>query len=293
MAVLRAAATELAVAFPDPIVRQFSVKANDVAGVVAVLHGFGLGANVVSGGEWAIARRAGVPHERITIEGIGKTDADLRRAVRQTAAGTPPAWLAIESPDEAEALIAIARRARLGTADRPPLDVLFRLNPAVVPETAAGLAVGAAGAKFGMTETELTSTVERVARMPTARSSRAGSTSTSGPSSAPSMRGAMRCVAGWRCWACCGADSTASTRSTSAAAFRSAHSAGPVRAPNASHGSSRRSSRRSPSTGNHGGSSSNRDASSSPVPAGWWPASSTSVTAPAPTWSARSCSTPG
>ena len=163
MAVLRAAATELAVAFPDPIVRQFSVKANDVAGVVAVLHGFGLGANVVSGGEWAIARRAGVPQERITIEGIGKTDADLRRAVRETAARTPPAWLAIESPDEAEALIAIARRARLGTADRPPLDVLFRLNPAVVPETAAGLAVGAVGTKFGMTETELTSTVERVA----------------------------------------------------------------------------------------------------------------------------------
>ena len=61
MAVLRAATAELAVAFPDPIVRQFSVKANDVAGVVAVLHGFGLGANVVSGGEWAIARRAGVP----------------------------------------------------------------------------------------------------------------------------------------------------------------------------------------------------------------------------------------
>ena len=163
MAVLRAAAAELAVAFADPIIRQFSVKANDVAGVVAVLHGFGLGANVVSGGEWAIARRAGVPHDRITIEGIGKTDADLRRAVRQAAAGAPPAWLAIESPDEAEALIAIARRARLGAADRPPLDVLFRLNPAVVPETAAGLAVGAAGSKFGMTETELTSTVERVA----------------------------------------------------------------------------------------------------------------------------------
>jgi diaminopimelate decarboxylase len=83
--------------------------------------------------------------------------------VREAAAGTGPAWLAIESPEEADALIAIARRARLGTADRPPLDVLFRLNPAVAPETAAGLAVGAAGAKFGMTETELTSTVERVA----------------------------------------------------------------------------------------------------------------------------------
>jgi diaminopimelate decarboxylase len=123
----------------------------------------GLGANVVSGGEWAIARRAGVPNERITIEGIGKTDADLRRVVRATADGTPPLWLAVESPEEAEALLAMARRARLGTERRPALDVLFRLNPAVTPETAHALAVGAASAKFGMTETELTSTVERVA----------------------------------------------------------------------------------------------------------------------------------
>jgi diaminopimelate decarboxylase len=152
----------LAAAFPDPIVRQFSVKANDVAAVVGVLHGFGLGANVVSSGEWAIARRAGVPNERITFEGIGKTDADLRRAVRAAADGSQPAWVAVESPEEADTLLAMARRRGLGSNGRPPLDVLFRLNPAVTPETGAGLAVGAASAKFGMTETELTSTLERV-----------------------------------------------------------------------------------------------------------------------------------
>ena len=61
----------------------------------------GFGANVVSRGEWAIARRAGVPNERITLEGVGKTDADLRDAIRSTAAGrTPLAWLALESSDE-------------------------------------------------------------------------------------------------------------------------------------------------------------------------------------------------
>src|SRR4029453_19133297 len=54
------------------------------------------------------------------------------------------------------------RRARLGSKDRPALDVLFRFNPAVSPETAAPLAVGSAAAKFGMTETELTSAVEQV-----------------------------------------------------------------------------------------------------------------------------------
>jgi diaminopimelate decarboxylase len=163
VATLEGAAAELARAFPDPVIRQFSVKANDVAGVVGRLHALGLGANVVSGGEWAIARRAGVPNDRITIEGIGKTDADLRRVVRSTADGAPPLWLAIESPEEANVLGVMARRAGLAADGRPALEILFRLNPAVTPETNSGLAVGAASAKFGMTETELTAVVERVA----------------------------------------------------------------------------------------------------------------------------------
>ena len=49
----------------------------------------------------------------------------------------------------------MARRAGLRPGGRPPLDVLFRLNPDVTPETIAGLAVGAGASKFGMTETEV------------------------------------------------------------------------------------------------------------------------------------------
>ncbi|HEY7130691.1 MAG TPA: hypothetical protein VH440_00490, partial [Candidatus Limnocylindrales bacterium] len=115
-ATVEAAVAELAAAFPDPWIRQYSVKANDVAAVVELVTGRtagagasgGLGANVVSRGEWAIARKAGVRNHRITVEGVGKTDADLTAAVRACADGLPPLWLAIESADEAEALIAIA-----------------------------------------------------------------------------------------------------------------------------------------------------------------------------------------
>jgi diaminopimelate decarboxylase len=162
-AVLAAAASELAAAFPDPIVRQYSLKANDVPGIVGRLAGLGLGANVVSGGEWAIARRAGLPNARISFEGIGKTDGELRAAVRAAARGEPLAWLAVESPEEATELGRLARRAGLGRNGRPPLDLLFRLNPGVVPETHAGLAVGASASKFGMTETELSATVDAIA----------------------------------------------------------------------------------------------------------------------------------
>ena len=117
---------------------------------------------MVSAGEWAIARRAGVPNGRVTLEGIGKTDRDLLAVVRAAASGDPVRWVAVETPEEADALVALARRAGLGRDGRPALDLLFRLNPDVTPETAAGLAVGAGTSKFGMTETELTVTVERV-----------------------------------------------------------------------------------------------------------------------------------
>jgi diaminopimelate decarboxylase len=159
-----AALGELREAFPDPWIRQYSVKANDVAAVIALATApdAGLGANVVSRGEWAAARRAGVPNARISLEGIGKTDADLDAAVRAAVDGDPVLWVAIESADEADALEVRALRAGLGGAGRPPIDVLLRLNPEVTPETHAALAVGARGSKFGMTETELTAVVERL-----------------------------------------------------------------------------------------------------------------------------------
>ena len=164
-ATISAAAAELRDAFPDPWIRQYSIKANDAAAVIALATGpeRGLGANVVSRGEWAAVRKAGVPNARISLEGVGKTDADLAAAVHAVVEGDPLLWVAIESADEAEALVVRALRAGLGRAGRPAIDVLLRLNPEVHPETQAALAVGAGGSKFGMTETELTATAERLA----------------------------------------------------------------------------------------------------------------------------------
>jgi diaminopimelate decarboxylase len=161
VAALDAAAAELRAAFPDPILRSYSLKANDVPAIVARLTaGAGLGANVVSRGEWSLATRSGVPNERITLEGIGKSDADLRAAVRAAASGAPLRWVALESPDEAEALGALAARARRRGRLARPLPVLLRLNPDVAPETHASLAVGAGGSKFGLGDTELAAAVE-------------------------------------------------------------------------------------------------------------------------------------
>ena len=161
LATIDATGTELRDAFPDPWLRQYSVKANDVAAVVgAAARAVRGGANVVSRGEWAVASRAGIPNDRITLEGVGKTDADLRAAVAAAARRDPIRWIAVESADEVAVLAVIAERAGLGRGSRPPLDLLARLNPDVAPETHPGLAVGAGRSKFGMSETELTAAIE-------------------------------------------------------------------------------------------------------------------------------------
>ncbi len=139
------------------MVRQYSVKANDVPAVIAQVAARGFGANVVSRGEWALARRAGLQNDRITLEGVGKTPADLREAARAAAEGSPLRWVALESPEEASALAtAVRRTGRAGLR----LDVLYRLNPDVAAETHAGLAVGSGAAKFGMTEIEIGAAIE-------------------------------------------------------------------------------------------------------------------------------------
>ncbi|MBO0847208.1 MAG: hypothetical protein J2P22_17540, partial [Nocardioides sp.] len=150
MAAVAAAADAVERAFPAPWIRQYSLKANDLPALTAFLAERGWGANVVSAGEWAGACEAGVPAERITFEGVGKTDAELLAAVDAAASGTPLQWLAIESTDELRRLAELhdARREVAGNAVDVP--VLVRLNPDVDPETSPGLAVGLGSSKFGL-----------------------------------------------------------------------------------------------------------------------------------------------
>lgn len=163
VASLQAAAAAVTVAFPAPWERRYSLKANDLPALVARLAGLGLGANVVSRGEWSLATQAGVPNADITLEGIGKTDADLRAAARAAAADVPLRWIALESADEAAALARAVRAADdriTGGRERLRVDVLIRLNPGVDPETHRGLATGAAGSKFGLTADEVAAAIE-------------------------------------------------------------------------------------------------------------------------------------
>jgi diaminopimelate decarboxylase len=59
----------------------YSYKTNPVEGVLRALHAAGVGAEVISPYELWLARRLGVPPERIIYNGPGKSDASIREAV--------------------------------------------------------------------------------------------------------------------------------------------------------------------------------------------------------------------
>jgi diaminopimelate decarboxylase len=75
--ILRAALRHLG----DPLIA-YAVKANPNAAVIATFAGQGLGADVVSGGEYQRAIAAGVPADKIVFSGIGKTEEEMAIALR-------------------------------------------------------------------------------------------------------------------------------------------------------------------------------------------------------------------
>src|SRR5690349_23153741 len=92
----------------DPLIA-YAVKANPNSAVIATLARAGLGADVVSGGEYRRAEAAGVPAEKIVFSGVGKTEAEMQLAL---AGGLYQ--FNLESLSEAQMLSAVA--ASMGRA---------------------------------------------------------------------------------------------------------------------------------------------------------------------------------
>ncbi|MCM2563463.1 diaminopimelate decarboxylase [Lutimaribacter sp. EGI FJ00015] len=117
----------------------FAMKAASNQAILRTLAELGAGMDVVSGGEYARARAAGVPGDRIVFSGVGKTHDEMRAAleggIRQ---------FNVESEPEMDALSDIA--VSLGKV--APITV--RVNPDVDAKTHAKIATGKAENKFGI-----------------------------------------------------------------------------------------------------------------------------------------------
>jgi diaminopimelate decarboxylase len=138
----------------DPLIA-YAVKANPNAAVVATLANAGLGADVVSGGEYRRAIAAGVAPDKIVFSGVGKTEEEMRLAL-----GGGLYQFNLESVAEAEMLSGVA------TAMGRTAPVGFRVNPDVAAGTHAKISTGTAENKFGIGMGEAMQAYSRAAALP-------------------------------------------------------------------------------------------------------------------------------
>lgn len=133
----------------------YAVKALSNQAILTLLGQAGAGMDVVSGGEYARARAAGVPGDRIVFSGVGKTRAEMEQVItgglRQ---------VNLESEPEMELLSEVA--VSLG-AEVP---VTVRVNPDVDAKTHAKIATGKSENKFGIPISRAREVYARAAALP-------------------------------------------------------------------------------------------------------------------------------
>jgi diaminopimelate decarboxylase len=133
----------------------YAVKANDHLAILSVLAAEGAGADVVSGGEFLRARKAGIPASRIVFSGVGKTDSELLLALEGGVS-----QINVESAEELYALSALA------AAHGHMAPVALRVNPDVDAGTHEKISTGRAGDKFGIPLPDIAALYAEAFRLP-------------------------------------------------------------------------------------------------------------------------------
>jgi len=139
----------------DPLVA-FSVKSNGNLSILRLLAELGAGADIVSGGELARVRAAGIAPERTLFSGVGKTVTELAAGLEAGIYG-----FNVESAGELRALSELA--VTMGV--RAP--VALRVNPDVhSPTPHAYTRTGHSQTKFGIPFAEAHALYRRAAELP-------------------------------------------------------------------------------------------------------------------------------
>jgi diaminopimelate decarboxylase len=133
----------------------YAVKANSNLGVLNVLARLGSGFDIVSVGELERVLRAGGDPAKIVFSGVGKTDAELRRALQ-----VGIHCFNVESEAELLCLDAVAGEARQHAR------IALRVNPDVDPNTHPYIATGLRRNKFGVPIDTATALYARAKALP-------------------------------------------------------------------------------------------------------------------------------
>jgi diaminopimelate decarboxylase len=133
----------------------YAMKANSNQSVLRTLARLGAGADVVSGGELKRAVMAGIPANKILFSGVGKTEAELRAALKADIL-----CINIESEPELELLSSLA--TQMGKTAR----ISIRVNPDVDSGTHAKISTGKSENKFGIPIARARHVYARAAKLP-------------------------------------------------------------------------------------------------------------------------------
>lgn len=138
----------------EPHLLCYSVKSSSNVSLLRLFGQLGSGFDIVSGGELHRALSAGADPAKIVFSGVGKTAAEMERALR---AGI--LLFNVESGEELSALDQVGRRLRR----RAPFAV--RVNPDVDARTHRHIATGLKSSKFGVPFSEAARLYESSRRM--------------------------------------------------------------------------------------------------------------------------------
>jgi diaminopimelate decarboxylase len=133
----------------------YAIKANSTLAIVRHLRAAGAAADVNSGGELEVALRAGFAPSEIVFTGVGKSRAELERAVSLGLAA-----INAESLGEVERIGAIAR------AQGRTVDVAVRINPDVDAGSHRHISTGSRTTKFGVAIGDARTLVDTITRQP-------------------------------------------------------------------------------------------------------------------------------
>lgn len=128
------------------VLHTFAVKAGSLVPVLRLLDGLGMGCEVASRGELALARAAGVAPERIVLDSPAKTHGELREALDLGIA------LNVDSAQELDRLDALTGPGPGRGHARGPVGV--RVNPQVGGGSIDAMSTATATSKFGIALTD-------------------------------------------------------------------------------------------------------------------------------------------
>ncbi len=132
----------------------FSVKSNANLTLLRELKKMGSGADVVSIGELLKATKAGISAKKIVFSGIGKTEEEIRMAIKKRVL-----LINVESENEVNLINKISKKISR------KISIGIRLNPNITGKTHQKISTGGKGEKFGLVYNDFINVCKKIRKM--------------------------------------------------------------------------------------------------------------------------------